>query len=144
MMRSSELGERAPATIYQRLEELGNNKSMDDLYDELKLANNAKLDLDHRNTTGQRALDIAAAKDQSIAAAAFVVAGAKIDDVDANGDTVMHIAVRHHALHVLKELRRFMPDLNHRDQAGLTPLDLAHQLNDDAAAAILTAPFTSS
>src|ERR1700742_2904632 len=75
MMRSSELGERAPATIYQRLEELGDNKSMDDLYDELKLANNAKLDLDHRNPAGLRGLDIAAAKDQWNAAAAFVVAG---------------------------------------------------------------------
>jgi ankyrin repeat protein len=144
MMRSSELGDRSPATIYHRLEELGDNKSMSDLYDELKLANDVQLNLDHRNPAGLRALDIAASKDQWNAAAAFVVAGAKIDDIDANGDTVMHIAVRHHALHVLKELRRFMPDLNRRDQAGLTPLGLAHQLNDDAAVAILTAPFTSS
>jgi ankyrin repeat protein len=131
------------AQIYRRLEELATNETMNKLFDELQIATDAKLDLNHRNAAGLRALDIAASNNQWNAAAALIVAGASIDDVDATGDTVMHIAVRHHALRVLKELRRFLPDLNRQNKAGLTPVELAHQLNDDAAEAILTAPFTS-
>jgi ankyrin repeat protein len=134
---------RQSAEIYRQLEHLATNDSMGKLFDELQVAADAKIDLNHRNAAGLRALDIAASNNQWNAAAAFIVAGSSINDVDSNGDTVMHIAVRHHALHVLKELLRFLPDLNRHNKAGLTPIDLAHQLNDDAAAALLTAPFTS-
>lgn len=144
MLRSPHRFDHGAEAIYEKLEQLALNKAATDLYDELQMAAEQQLSLDHRNKVGMRALDIAASNDQHIAAAAFIVAGANINDADANGDTVLHIAVRHHALHVLKELRRFMPDLGRRNKAGLTPLDLARQLNDDAAAAILSAPFSQT
>ena len=133
----------SPKAIYQRLEDLAYNKSMGDLFDELKTAGEAHIDLDHRNVSGLRPLDLAASRDQNDAAAAFIVAGANINAADANGDTVMHIAVRHHALHVLKELRRFMPDLGLRNKDGQTAIDLAHQMGDDNAVTMLTAPLSS-
>jgi ankyrin repeat protein len=134
---------RSPKAIYQRLEELAYNKSMPDLFDELKIAGEAHLDLDHRNADGLRPLDLAAGQDQGDAAAAFVVAGSNINAADTAGDTVMHIAARHHALHVLKELRRFMPDLSLRNKDGQTPADLAQQMGDNAAVTLLTAPLSS-
>jgi hypothetical protein len=133
--------ERSPEVVYPRLEELGWNKTLGELYDELRIAKEEKLDPEHRNAAGWRPLDVAASQDQWLAAAAFVVAGSNINATDVNGDTVIHIAVRHHAIHVLKELRRFMPDLNQKTQLGLSAIDLAHQLGDDAAVAALTGPF---
>lgn len=127
---------------YERLEELGSDKTMGTLFDELQKAKSAKLDLDRRNPAGLRLLDIAASQDQGEASAAFVVAGSNINAVDANGDTVIHLAVRYHALHVLEDLRHFMPDLTQRNENGLTALDLARQLGDAEAVAILAAPFS--
>jgi hypothetical protein len=127
---------------YERLAELGSDRTMGPLFDELQKAKSAHLDIDQRNPAGLRLIDIAASQDQGEASAAFIVAGSSINAVDANGETVIHLAVRHHALHVLQDLRRFMPDLTHRNKDGLTPLDLARQLGDAQAVAILTAPFS--
>jgi ankyrin repeat protein len=55
---------------------------------------------------------------------------------------VIHIAVRNHAVSVLKELRRFMPDLTLKNHDGLTAIELAHQINDEDAANALLAPFS--
>lgn len=143
-LKSSHRLDHGADAVYQKLEELAYDRSLSDLYDELQVAAEQQLNLNHRNPSGLRGLDLAASNDQAIAAAAFVVAGADINNTDAAGDTVLHIAVRHHALHVLKELRRFMPDLARRNKDGLTALDLARQLNDQAAAAILTAPLSQS
>jgi len=130
--------------IYQKLEDLSFDQALSELYDELQVAAEQQLNLNHRNQAGLRGIDVAATHDQAIAAAAFIVAGADINNADARGDTILHIAVRHHALHVLKEMRRFMPDLNRRNKDGLTALDLARQLNDDAAAAILSLPLSQT
>jgi ankyrin repeat protein len=132
----------ATAEIYQKLEQLGTDSSMGTLFDALQSAKNAKIDLDHRNAAGKRLVEVAASLDQGEASAAFIVAGSNINAVDANGDTVIHLAVRHHALHVLRDLRRFMPDLTSRNKDGLTPAELARKLNDTEALAILTAPFS--
>lgn len=130
--------------LYQRLYDLSNDKRMGTLYDVLQEVKTQQLDLDHRSDIGLRALEIAAIHDQGQAAAAIVVAGADINGSDTSGDTVMHIAVRHHSLHVLKELRHFMPALDRRNKDGLTALDLARRMGDDAAVAILTAPLSAS
>ncbi len=134
--------EHSPEFIYKRLVELAYDTHLGELYDELKIATNAKINIDRRDTDGTRPLDLAASHNEPLAAAAFIVAGANVNAIDGNGDTVIHIAVRHHAVDVLKELRRFMPDLTLKNRAGLTPVELAHQFNDEAAANALLAPFS--
>jgi hypothetical protein len=134
--------ERSPEYIYKRLIELAYDPRLGQLYDELKIATNAKMNIDRRETDGTRPLDIAASRNQPLSAAAFIVAGANINAQNSIGDTVIHIAVRNHAVSVLKELRRFMPDLTLKNHDGLTAIELAHQINDEDAANALLAPFS--
>jgi len=136
--------ELTPDAIYQSLDDLAEDKKMGTLFDHLKQAQGMRLDLNHRNQAGQRSIEIAAAHDQGLAAAAFIVAGSGINEVNADGDTVTHIAVRNHSLNVIKQLAHFMPRLDIRNKAGQTPIELAAQMGDVDTVDLLTGKVTSN
>ena len=136
--------ELTPDAIYQSLDDLADDKKMGTLFDHLKQAQGMRLDLNHRNINGQRSIDIATTNDQGLAAAAFIVAGSGINEVNGDGDTVMHIAVHNHSLHVIKELAHFMPRLDIRNKAGLTAIEMAQRQGDTDTLALLTGKLTSN
>ncbi len=119
------------AEQYRQLEKLTVDAKLQELSEKLTdlVAEPGGFDLERRNQNGMRLLDLAASRNQPLAAAAIVVAGSNIWAVDKNGDSVMHFAARANAAAAIAELKRFVPNLKKRNKKGQTPADLAQSYN---------------
>lgn len=127
------------AEQYRKLEKLVVDAKLPELSEQLTelVSDPAGFDLERRNKDGLRLLDLAASRNQPLAAAAIVVAGSNVWAVDKNGDSVMHFAARANAPQAIEELKRFVPNLRKRNKQGLTPSDLAQRLNFFECAVLL-------
>jgi ankyrin repeat protein len=126
-----------PDPVRPRLESLAYDAALPELQQAMEAA--GLQEIDRRDDQGKRLLEIAAERNQPMAAAALVSAGSSIWAVDGNGDTVMHYAVRARATQVISELTRFMPNLKLRNKDGLTPAALADKIGFSEGARLLRA-----